>query len=47
MEEKKKICSVIQCLTGEEVEECEVCKHYGCSAFRELKAEQERYEEDD
>lgn len=27
--------------------ECEECKHYHCPAFRALKEEQERYEEDD
>ena len=40
-------CDVVAALTGEEIPKCKECKHYGCNAFRALKAEQERYEEVD
>ena len=40
-------CSTWKYIYGENIPKCEECKHYGCEAFRALKAEQERYEEDD
>lgn len=40
-------CSTHKYIFGEDKPRCAECKHYGCEAFRKLKAEQERYEEDE
>lgn len=40
-------CTTWEYIYGERLPECDECKHYGCLAFRALKAEQERYEEEE
>lgn len=45
-QEGKRICDIWLWAFDEEREDCEECKHYHCEAFRKLKEDQERYEED-
>ena len=46
MDERTPICEVVEAVSGQRVPKCDKCRHYGCEAYRALKREQERYEED-